>query len=430
MSRERSDSSRCSVAEAATLIARGKLTALRLAEDCLARIEQREEDVQAWAYIDPEQVLAQARACDRMPRRSQLHGIPVGVKDIIDTLDMPTEYGSPIYAGHRPRWDAACVAALKNAGAIIMGKTVTVEFAVRHPNKTRNPHNPAHTPGGSSSGSAAAVADSMVPLALGTQTGGSIIRPAAFCGVVGLKPTYNIINRAGMKPVAESLDTVGIMGRTVPDVALAFSVLTGGSTPDFETATRTEPRIAFSRTPQWPHAEPATVAALDEAIPRLARAGAQIKEIVLPERFNGMLDAAGKINDYETSRALSYERLNFPEKISRTLMAKLEQADKCALDEYLAAQKMVAECRRLLDDVFAGFDVMLVPSAPGEAPRSLDTTGDSVFNRIWTALHVPAVTVPVFTGPSGLPMGAQLIGPFGMDHQALVCAEWVRRALT
>src|SRR5688572_16691402 len=235
-----------SAADAAALIASGKLTAVQLAEDCLARINEREQDVQAWAYIDRDQVLAQARARDAEPRRGPLHGVPVAVKDIIDTADMPTAYGSPIYAGHRPRADAACVAMLRNAGAVIMGKTVTAEFAMRHPGKTRNPLNIAHTPGGSSSGSAAAVADFMAPLALGTQTSGSVLRPAAFCGIVGFKPTFNIINPAGVKPNSESFDTVGLLARTVPDVALALAVMTGRNAEPLSAVDK--PRIGFYRT--------------------------------------------------------------------------------------------------------------------------------------------------------------------------------------
>ncbi|MGZ5127371.1 MAG: amidase, partial [Burkholderiales bacterium] len=221
------ETNRYSATEAAALLAKGKLTAVKLAEDCLARVAAREEAVQAWVHLDPQQVLADARARDAEKPRSLLHGIPVAIKDIIDTGDMPTEYGSPIYAEHRPRADAACVTLLRNAGAVIMGKTVTAEFAMQHPGKTRNPHNPAHTPGGSSSGSAAAVADCMVPIALGTQTGGSVVRPAAFCGVVGFKPTFDVINATGVKPNSKSFDTVGLMARTVADVALTFGVLTG-----------------------------------------------------------------------------------------------------------------------------------------------------------------------------------------------------------
>jgi amidase len=419
-----------SVTEASALMAAGKLSAVQLAEDCLARVEQREQDVQAWAYVDPQHLLAQARASDRQPRRSPLHGIPLGVKDIIDTADMPTEYGSPIYAGHRPQWDAACVAMLKNAGALVMGKAVTVEFASQHPGKTRNPHNTAHTPGGSSSGSAAAVADFMVPLALGTQTGGSVIRPSAFCGIVGFKPTFNVINRVGVKPNAESLDTVGIMARTVPDVALTFSMLTAQDVPDFGATAISNPRIGFCRTPQWRHADQATAEALEAALPRLAKAGARVTEVTLPAKFDGAVEAQGHISDYELSRALSYERLNFADKISAALNKKLAESDRCTAAQYIAARKLLAECRGMLDDAFADFDIFLAPSAPGEAPAGLATTGNSTFNRMWTALHVPAVTVPVFSGPAGLPIGAQIIGPFGMDQKTLVHAEWVRRALT
>ena len=265
------ESNRYSAVEAAALIAAGKLTAVKLAEDCLARVAAREEAVQAWAYIDPQQVLAEARARDAEPPRSPLHGIPVAIKDIIDTGDMPTEYGSPIYAGHRPRADAACVALLRNAGAVIMGKTVTAEFAMSHPGKTRNPLNKAHTPGGSSSGSAAAVADWMSPLALGTQTGGSVLRPAAFCGVVGFKPTFDAINPAGVKPNSASYDTVGLIARSVADVALGFAVMTNSGAAGSALPAVDKPRIGFCRTPQWPKAEACTMAALEDAASRLAK---------------------------------------------------------------------------------------------------------------------------------------------------------------
>ena len=425
-----SDSNILSVSAAAALMDSGKLTATRLAEDCLARIDEREKDTGAWAYIDPEQVLVQARACDREPRRGPLHGIPVGIKDIIDTADMPTEYGSPIYAGHRPRADAACVAILRNAGAVIMGKTVTVEFAMGQSGKTRNPHNPAHTPGGSSSGSAAAVADFMAPLALGTQTGGSVLRPAAYCGVVGFKPTFNVINRAGVNPAGESFDTLGFMSRTVPDARLAFAVLTGSSAGDSATRSDNKPRIGFCRTPQWQHAEQPTIDAFETTVPALARAGAHIKEVILPGKFDKMLAAHDSIFAFEGRHARSPERRSFPEKISPALMARLERGDHCSLDEYLAAQQLAADCRQLLRQVFAGYDVLLVPSAQGEAPHGLHTTGDSIMNRIWTSLYVPAITLPVATSPSGLPIGLQLVGPFGSDYQVLACAEWMHQALT
>ncbi len=418
-----------SIMEAAALMAAGKLTAVALAEHCLARVAAREKDVEAWAYIDRDHVMAQAMACDRESRRSPLHGIPVGVKDIIDTAGMPTEYGSPIYAGYRPRSDAACVAILKNAGAIIMGKTVTAEFAMRQPGKTRNPHNAAHTPGGSSSGSAAAVADFMVPLALGTQTGGSIIRPAAFCGTFGFKPTFNIINRAGVKPAAESLDTVGFFARSLPDVTIALSVMTGNEIAELSPFERNKPRLAFCRTPQWQHADHWTVQALEDAVTALAQAGAHIRELQLPPQFDAVLQAQGATSDYESVRALAYERRTYPQQLSTTLARKLEEAERCTLSQYLRARHIVGECRNLLPSLFSEFDALLVPSAKGEAPKDLKTTGDAIFNRIWTALHVPAVTLPVFTGPNGLPMGLQLIAHLGCDYKLLQCAEWVSDAI-
>jgi amidase len=420
------DTNRLSAAEAAALIASGKLTAVKLAEDCLARIAAREEAVQAWAYIHQQQVLADARARDAEKPRSPLHGVPVAIKDIIDTAAMPTEYGSPIYAGHRPRADAACVALLKNAGAVILGKTVTAEFAMSYPGKTRNPLNPDHTPGGSSSGSAAAVADYMAPLALGTQTGGSVLRPAAFCGIVGFKPTFDAINTVGVKQNTKSFDTIGLMGRSVADVALTFAVMTRRDAAGFALPSIDRPRIGFYRTLQWDRADAATHAALEDAASRLAKAGARVGEITLPERFDAFMDARNKVGDFESSRALAWERQHFEEKIGGR--DKLRKADAVTLDEYLAAQKVLAECRRLIDTSFGDFDVLLVPSAPGEAPKGLTSTGDAIFNQTWTALHTPCVTVPAGKGPAGLPLGVQFVGAYGMDLTTLACAQWACRA--
>ncbi|HUF81031.1 MAG TPA: amidase, partial [Burkholderiales bacterium] len=271
-----------SAAEAARRIANGELTSAALVAACLERIAARENDVQAWAFLDPELALGQARALDRERPRSALHGVPVGIKDVIDTADMPTEYNSPIYRGHRPKWDAACVALLRRAGCVILGKTATTEFANNHPAKTRNPLRLTHTPGGSSSGSAAAVADHMAPLALGTQTGGSTIRPAAYCGVVSCKPSFNSINRAGLKFVAESLDTIGLFARCPEDVALALHVLSGRALPDFGATASGKPRIGLVRTPRWQEADAATRAAIEDAAARLAKAGAQVAEFEPP----------------------------------------------------------------------------------------------------------------------------------------------------
>lgn len=409
---------------------RGKQTAVQLAESCLARIEARDRDVQAWAHVNPDQVLAQARARGREAPRSPLHGVPIGVKDIIDTWDMPTEYGSPIYRNHRPRADAACVALLREAGAVIMGKTVTVELAAFHWAPTRNPHNLAHTPGGSSSGSAAAVADGMAPLALGTQTGGSTIRPAAYCGVVGYKPSFNLINRAGVKPLAESQDTVGLFGRNVPDVARMCSILSGCPAPDFDRPEIASPRIGLC-TMAWPTTlQPAMAKAMEDSAARLGRAGARVSEYALPQPFEASFLAQRKMNDYEAWRALSHERVFHADQLSTTLSARLKEAALCTYEDYRQARAVIARCRAHLDEIFAEYDVLITPSVPAEAPEGLVNTGDSTFIRIWTAFHAPTLSLPVFQGERGLPMGLQVIGPIREDRRMLACAEWIYRALT
>lgn len=400
----------------------GKLTSVQLVEACLSRVTLREPDVRAWVHINADEVLAQARACDAQPRRSALHGIPVGIKDIIDVAGLPAEYGSPIYAGHRAQTDASCVAALRKGGAIIMGKTVTTEFAMRHPNKTRNPLNLDHTPGGSSSGSAAGVADFMMPLGLGTQTGGSVLRPSSYCGVVGFKPSFNIINRVGVKPNSESLDTVGLIARSVADISLSLPVVTECAAPAVSALNK--PRIAFCRTPQWKDAGMATVSAIENSSIALARAGAQVVEYQLPSEFDALSAAHGVINDYEAYRALSHEIRTAPDKISASLQPRLPRWAKCTVADYIAAQQIVADCQRLLRDIFRDFDALLVPSAPGEAPLGQESTGEATFNRIWTALHVPAITLPAGMGPLGLPVGVQLVGAYGADYALLACADW------
>ena len=418
-----------SATEAAARIAAGKLQSEALVAACLERIAQREKDVQAWAFIDPELALAQARARDREPRRTRLHGIPVGVKDVLDTADLPTEYGSPIYRGNRTSCDAACVAQVRELGGVILGKTVTTEFATRHPNKTRNPHHLKHTPGGSSQGSAAAVADGMVLIAFGTQTTSSIIRPAAYCGVVGYKPSFGLVNRAGVKALSDSLDTVGTLTRTVPDAALIVEELSGAPVTSFDVVPRMKPRIGFCRTPYWSQADRPTQEALQQAVPRLARAGARVEDVDLDGEFARMVEVQIKISTYEMFRALAYERTRFPDLISETLMGRLLGGGRVTRAEYEEAQAIAQRCRARLDDVFREYDALLAPSAPGEAPEGLASTGDPVFGSSWTVLHGPAVTVPAFQGPRGLPLGAQIIGPLGMDGTTLLCAEWVHRAL-
>ena len=418
-----------SATEAAARIAAGKLKSEALVAACLERIDQREKDVQAWAFIDPELALAQARARDKEPRRTRLHGIPVGVKDVFDTADLPTEYGSPIYRGNRTSCDAACVAQVRELGGVILGKTVTTEFATRHPGKTRNPHNLKHTPGGSSQGSAAAVADWMAPLAIGTQTTSSVIRPAAYCGVVGYKPTFGLLNRAGLKTLSDSFDHVGTLTRTVPDAALLVEELSGAPVTSFDAVPRMKPRIGFCRTPYWRQADRPTQEALEQAVPRLERAGAKMAEVDLDGEFARLVEVQVTISTYEMFRALTYERTRFPDLVSEALMGRLLGGGRVPRADYEEAQAIARRCRARLADVFRDYDALLSPSAMGEAPEGLASTGDPVFGASWTVLHGPAVTVPVFHGPRGLPLGAQIIGPLGKDGPTLLCAEWVHRIL-
>jgi Asp-tRNA(Asn)/Glu-tRNA(Gln) amidotransferase A subunit family amidase len=413
--------------EAATAIAAGTLTSEALVSACLERITAQEARIGAWEYLDPEQALAQARARDRRPVQGPLHGVPVGIKDLIDTADMPTSYGSPIYAGYQPRWDAACVALLRAAGAVILGKTVTTEFAMFTPGKTTNPHNSAHTPGGSSSGSAAAVAACMVPLALGTQTAGSIIRPASYCGVVGYKPTYGQFSVAGIKALSQTLDTLGGMARSVADLALLRAAMVG-SPPRLPTLDRA-PRLGLCRTPQWPQATAATQAALEAAGRQLAAAGARVQELELPAEFEALVAAQETIQVFEGARCFAYELAQHRERLSPKLLELLAPAEHLTYAAYAEALALANTCRGRLGAIFADHDALLVPSAPGEAPPGLEATGNPLFNRMWTLLHTPAVTLPGYTGPTHLPVGVQVVGLPGMDDHLLAIAAWIHPRL-
>ncbi len=419
-----------SASDAAAGVAAGKVTSVALVQACLDRIVAREADIGAWAFIEGAPALEQARARDKESPRGPLHGVPVGIKDIFDTCDMPTKYGSAIYKRYRPEADAAAVALLRDAGAVILGKTVTAEFALGRPGRTVNPHNRAHTPGGSSSGSAAAVADGMVPLALGTQTLGSVIRPAAYCGVVGYKPTHGTISRAGIKPLSDELDTVGVFARSIADAALLAGVLGDRPLPDFTNGAGVSPRIGLCRTPLWSGADGTTRAALEEALPRLAAKGARVSEVALPTVCDSLAGAATVICDYDAYRSLSFERLTGAEHLSPELTERLAKAAAIERPTYEAALTLAATCRRMVDGLFRDVDVLLTPAAVGEAPKGLTGTGDPFANKLWTVLHVPAVTIPVFTGPTGLPIGAQIVGPRNGDGRMLVAAEWIRRALS
>jgi Asp-tRNA(Asn)/Glu-tRNA(Gln) amidotransferase A subunit family amidase len=411
--------------EIAGRIAARAITAEAVVGDCLARIAAREPAIHAFAHVDPELALQAARALDRGSVRGALHGVPIGIKDVIDTADQPTQMGSPIYRGHRPACDGACVALLRAAGAVILGKTVTAEFAGMTPGPTVNPHNPTHTPGGSSSGSAAAVADFMLPAALGTQTGGSVLRPAAYCGVIGYKPTFGAFNRAGLKFAAESLDTIGLMARSIDDIALISSVLLGGR-PDAPAALGAAPKIGLCRTPLWDTAEPETKHAVEDAAARLAKAGAAMREVVLPADFAGLKTAAREtINNYERSKSMAAEWASHRDLISAKLKRCIELGMEMPYQDYLAAITLGESCRARLPDVFEGFDVLLAPCVQGEAPVGLASTGDPGFQAIWTILHVPTMSLPTHRGPRGLPVGIQLIARRHDDQRLFACARWV-----
>ena len=414
-----------SAAEAARGLEAKEFTSEALVAACLERIAEREETVRAWAYLDRNAALAQARALDRAPRRSRAHGVPFGIKDIIDTADLPTEYNSPIYRGHRPKADAACVTLLRQAGCVILGKTVTTEFANNHPSQTRNPHNPAHTPGGSSSGSAAAVADAMVPLALGTQTGGSVIRPAAYCAAAAIKPSFGAINRAGTKFLAESLDTLGVFARGAEDLVLAMEVLTGRAA----SSVAGTPRIGLCRTPRWEVADRTVQSNLEHAARTLAKAGAAVRDFEMPAGSAELFDRHKVIMGYETARALGWEYVHHREELSATLRMRLDEGWKVPRADYDAMREHARRLRRELAEALRETDFLLTPAAPSEAPASLASTGDPVFNRAWTLLGVPCVTLPFGKGPHGLPLAVQLVGRREADMPLLAWAGWVAKAL-
>ncbi|WP_203075267.1 amidase [Falsiroseomonas ponticola] len=411
----------------AARIAQGSLRAADVAGALLDQVAARDPVVRAFAAIDPDAVLRAARALDAGPRRGALHGVPIAVKDVLDTADLPTAMGSAIFAGHQPRADAACVALARAAGALVLGKTVTAEFAYVEPGPTTNPHHPGHTPGGSSSGSAAAVAAGMVPIAIGTQTGGSVLRPAAFCGVVGFKPSFGLIHRGGLKLMAESLDTIGLFARGVADVALALPVLAG--LPALATAMPRPPRIGVCRVHPWALAAPEARAVVEEAAARLAEAGAEVQAVTLPPAFDALLEVRRTINDFEIGRALAWEYHAERPRLSPRLAAAIEAGRATPFADYAAAQAAATAARAAFPAAMAGCDALLVPGAQGEAPAGLASTGDSRFQGLWTLLHGPSLGLPVRRGPPGLPLGIQLVAPAGRDAALLACGAWAEAAL-
>ena len=414
--------------QAVESIAAGRLTAEAYVSSCLQRITALDGTLHAWTCIDEGLVLAQARERDKATHRGIIHGIPVGFKDIIDTADLPTEYFSPIYKGYRPRCDASCVAITRKAGGIVMGKTATTEFAYRKPPPTCNPHNPAHTPGGSSSGSAAAVASFMVPIAVGSQTGGSTIRPASYCGVVGYKPTFGVINRVGVKTVAETLDHVGVLARTVEDVALYLYAVAGIPQPDFGSDPVAAPRIGLCRL-STDEGDVSMFAKLELAASTLAASGAKVLEVELGRDFADINDDQMAINDYELARAMAFEHENHRDQLSPLILQNLDRGWNMPRERYANALRNTARYRASFADLMRDFDFLLTPSAAGEAPEGLALTGTASFNRAWTLLGVPCVSIPAYTGPNGLPIGVQIVGAHSTDSGTLKWAEWALKRL-
>ena len=409
--------------QAARLLARRELSAVSLMRACLDRISERDAEVQAFVHLDADAALAQARALDAGPWRGPLHGLPLGVKDLFDTARLPTGYGSPLYAGHRPAADAAAVALCREAGTPLPGKTVSTEFAYFHPGATRNPKNPGHTPGGSSSGSAAAVADFMLPLALATQTAASIIRPAAYCGIVGYKPTHGRVPRAGVKSLSETLDTIGAMGRSVRDVALLGSVLTSDPRLAGDLAAPA-PRIGLCPTPDWPQADADVRAAWTQALHTLAPQAASLGDAAWPAALPDLVALQKRVMAYEMARALSHERVQHRARLSERLNTLFDEGMLIDGEQHAADLAGTVAARQLADRWFDSFDVLLAPSTTGEAPAGIHATGDPLFCRGWTLLGLPCVHLPFAQGHNGLPVGLQLVGRAGADHRLLAAAQW------
>lgn len=420
-----------SASEAALALAQKKIKAEDLLLACLDRIGQRESLIKAWVSLGKENAIARARQLDRGGSTGLLHGLPIGVKDLFDTYDLPTSYGSPIYRDHRPTCDAVAVALMRQAGGIILGKTVTTEFATFKSGPTANPHNPAHTPGGSSSGSAAAVADFMVPLATGTQTAASIIRPAGFCGVVGYKPSFGKVSIAGIKSLSISMDTLGCFGRTVSDVALGVAAMSGDHALANVDELHNKPRIGVAKTVHWPLAQNETAAAL--ALARFAAnaiAHKGVSEVTLPSLFDSLADIQGRIMNSEMSRSLLFERVHHPKLLSPKLTAQLNEGASIPYETYTNDLIYVQKAREVMNRFFTDeLDIVITPSTIGEAPATKSQTGDPIFCRSWSVLGFPCININITTGPNDMPVGVQLVAGLGRDRLLLSVARALARAL-
>jgi len=426
-------------AESIAAVCSGEMTSEELVRDCIEHINGIEDTVGAWAHFDPEYALQQARDADSFRQTGHvvgpLHGVPVGVKDIFNTLDMPTEYGCSLYAGRQPDYDAPVIEYLRAAGAIIMGKTVTTEMAVYSPGKTRNPHDPNRTPGGSSSGSAAAVAAGMVPVAIGTQTNGSVIRPASYCGVYGFKPSFGLISRTGVLRQSRPLDQIGVFARTLEDTALIAEAMMvfDSRDPDMQPRMRpalsqvlkTEPpippKLAFIRTPVWDQAEDDVRDGFEELVEHF---GDRVVEVKLGPEFDQAIEIHRTI--MESDLALNFERVyqRGKDELSDVLREMLERGQKVTAVDYNRALAAVPELRRKLSYILTEYDAVVTPATTGEAPVGLESTGSPAFCTLWTLCGLPAITVPAMQGSNGMPLGVQLVADRGEDARLLRTARW------
>jgi amidase len=414
--------------EAAKRMDAGQLSSVELVGACLDQIAHVDDQIKAWRWVDAQAALQEAERADALRAQGKilgpLHGLPLGVKDIIDTVLGGTEYGSPIYAGHRPRSNAACVSRAKQAGAIILGKTHTTEFAYFRPAPTRHPQAIDHTPGGSSSGSAAGVAAQMVPVALGTQTAASVIRPASFCGVVGYKASWGDFSLAGIKPFAHSLDSLGFMARQVGDVQRLRSALLA---PPYRLTVSPRPpqpdastlQIWLCRGPHWDQAQPESQAAVLWAAQTFRQAGATVQEVTLPEGFDQLTEAQKTIMAFEAAQSLASDYQDFGEQLSPQIRELIESGRGTTWSVYQKAQALAHQCQLAFSRWLSPGCLILTPSAMGEAPAGLHATGDPLFSRMWTLLHVPSLSLPGYRGPQGLPVGVQLIAAWRQDDDLL-----------
>jgi len=404
----------------------GELTPTKVIDQCAEAIAAREGEIGAFVTLDVEGARKAAQPANLTDK--PLRGLPVGLKDIFDTADMATEYGSPIYAGYRPRMDAALVAMIRRSGGTLIGKTVTTEFAHLDPGKTKNPVNPAHTPGGSSSGSAAGVAAGFFPIATGSQTGGSVIRPASYCGIAGFKPSYRLLPTVGMKCVSWHLDTAGLFAASVADVAYAAAAVSGRDLR-VDQSSPASPRIAVLRDQPWPAPSNDMVAALDSAA-RAASAGmARVRDIKLPPVLAAAFRAHTTIVNYEGARSLASEYERSRSELARGVLELCESGWNTTASAYDDARRTASQARQALADLMTDVDVILSPSAPGAAPKGLTSTGSSTFNRLWTLMGTPCVNIPGLADPNGLPLGVQAIGRFGSDRATLEAALFVEAAI-